>query len=424
MCTVLPSARICPYFYGNSKCFPQYGKAVVKSAKLKKSKNESTSASAVVLTGLHHDQGPCPIKSQRVEYRYFSRKRRKTLLISYHLGVYRREVRHKIGSRVAFLSRSLCAARISASTTEALLTFPVTWRLNPTRNERTCRRRSEWVNDVFCCTCKWMSFQQSDERWNNDIDSISQHNSPFLASTSSFGLACDRTTILSRMKGGSSTSMTDFFVKWEGRVMPASFSRARLVVFFLFFWWENIGDKIRKIIRKSAKRRPNDPQFEGKGLATLCVPGTHMVYRRHKEVAELVSFWAATSKMSLATGMVFIETRARISLQELTKSSEKDNVLSSYTDTEINPDDVVDIELDPVSQLGILLFISDDSRLSLTLVLIKMNRIWMSNHALLGLIHCIGDLLLNPESETKPKVKQILVSLNWVENNSDLQNIN
>ena len=35
---VLPSARICPYFYGNSKCFPQYGNAVVKSAKLKKSK--------------------------------------------------------------------------------------------------------------------------------------------------------------------------------------------------------------------------------------------------------------------------------------------------------------------------------------------------------------------------------------------------
>ena len=67
--SVLPSARICPYFYGNSKCFPQYGNAVVKSAKLKKSKNESTSASTVVLTGLHHDQGPYPIKSQRVEYR-------------------------------------------------------------------------------------------------------------------------------------------------------------------------------------------------------------------------------------------------------------------------------------------------------------------------------------------------------------------
>ena len=30
-----------------------------------------------------------------------------------------------------------------------------------------------------------------------------------------------------------------------------------------------MGDKIRKIILKSAKRRSNDPQFEGKGLATL-----------------------------------------------------------------------------------------------------------------------------------------------------------
>ena len=70
--------------------------------------------------------------------------------------------------------------------------------------------------------------------------------------------------------GGSSTGMTDFFVKWEGRDMPASFSRVRLVVFFfLFFCWENMGDKIRKIILKSAKRRSNDPQFEGKGLATL-----------------------------------------------------------------------------------------------------------------------------------------------------------
>ena len=126
-----------------------------------------------------------------------SRKRRKTLLFSFHLWVYRREVRHKIGSRVAFVSRSLCAARISASSTEALLTFPVTWRLNHTRIERTCRRRWEWVNDVFCWTRKRHSFQQSHEQWNNGIDCISQHNLPFLASTSSFGLACDRKTILS-----------------------------------------------------------------------------------------------------------------------------------------------------------------------------------------------------------------------------------
>ena len=99
-----------------------------------------------------------------------SRKRRKTLLFSFHRGVYRREGRHKIGSRVAFLSRSLCAARISASSTEALLTFPVPWRLNHTRIERTCRRRWEWVNDVFCWTRKRQSFQQSHERWNNGID--------------------------------------------------------------------------------------------------------------------------------------------------------------------------------------------------------------------------------------------------------------
>ena len=36
--SVLPSARICPYFYGNSTCNPQYGNAVVDSANLKKSK--------------------------------------------------------------------------------------------------------------------------------------------------------------------------------------------------------------------------------------------------------------------------------------------------------------------------------------------------------------------------------------------------
>ena len=40
---VLPSARICPYFYGNSTCNPQYGNAVVDSANLKKSKPISKS---------------------------------------------------------------------------------------------------------------------------------------------------------------------------------------------------------------------------------------------------------------------------------------------------------------------------------------------------------------------------------------------
>ena len=40
---VLPSARICPYFYGNSTCNPQYGNAVVDSANLKKSKPISNS---------------------------------------------------------------------------------------------------------------------------------------------------------------------------------------------------------------------------------------------------------------------------------------------------------------------------------------------------------------------------------------------
>ena len=48
------------------------------------------------------------------------------------------------------------------------------------------------------------------------------------------------------------------------------FSRTSRRLFILFFCWEKyMGDKIRKIILKSAKRRSNDPQFEGKGLATL-----------------------------------------------------------------------------------------------------------------------------------------------------------
>ena len=69
--------------------------------------------------------------------------------------------------------------------------------------------------------------------------------------------------------------MTDFFceVRRPG-YMPASFSRVRLVVFLSLFSCENIGDKIRKIILKSAKRRSNDPQFEEKGLGTLCYKPT------------------------------------------------------------------------------------------------------------------------------------------------------
>ena len=201
-----------------------------------------------------------------------SRKRRKTLLFSFHLGVNRREVRHKIGSGVAFLSRSLCAARISASTTEALLTFPVTWRLNHTRIERTCRRHWEWVNDVFCWTRKRQSFQQSDERWNNGIDCISQHNLPFLVSTSSFGLACDGKTILSGRTAVPVPVWPTFLWSEKAGICLHLFSRTSRRFFFLFFCWENIGDKIRKIILKSAKKRSNDPQFEGMGLATLgCV---------------------------------------------------------------------------------------------------------------------------------------------------------
>ena len=58
--------------------------------------------------------------------------------------------------------------------------------------------------------------------------------------------------------------------------MPASFSRVRLVVFSFSFSVEKIwGIKIRKIILKSAKRRSNDPQFEGKGLATLPLNSLH-----------------------------------------------------------------------------------------------------------------------------------------------------
>ena len=60
-----------------------------------------------------------------------------------------------------------------------------------------------------------------------------------------------------------------YLVKCERLVMPASFSRVRLVVFLSLFLLRKYWDKIRNIILKSAKRRFNDPQFEGKGLATL-----------------------------------------------------------------------------------------------------------------------------------------------------------
>ena len=44
--------------------------------------------------------------------------------------------------------------------------------------------------------------------------------------------------------------MNDFFVKFEGHIKPeSSFSLASDRHSFLFFCRENIGDKIRKIIR-------------------------------------------------------------------------------------------------------------------------------------------------------------------------------
>ena len=41
--SVLPSARICPYFYGNSTCNPQYGNAVVDSANFEKFQSQTNS---------------------------------------------------------------------------------------------------------------------------------------------------------------------------------------------------------------------------------------------------------------------------------------------------------------------------------------------------------------------------------------------
>ena len=115
-----------------------------------------------------------------------------------------------------------------------------------------------------------LSFQQSDERWDNDIDCISQHNLPFLASTSSFGLARDRKTILSgRTVVPVLVWPTFFFWSQKAGLCLHRFLAFVSSFFFLFFCWENIGNKIRKIILKSAQRRSNDPQFERKGLATL-----------------------------------------------------------------------------------------------------------------------------------------------------------
>ena len=56
-------------FLRKFEVFSAVRKRIGKIRKTEKIKNESTSALAIVLTGLHHDQGPCPIKSQRVEYR-------------------------------------------------------------------------------------------------------------------------------------------------------------------------------------------------------------------------------------------------------------------------------------------------------------------------------------------------------------------
>ena len=56
---VLPSARICPYFYGNSTCNPQYGNAVVDFANLKKSKPISKSFNLKQVQ-FQIDYLPCP----------------------------------------------------------------------------------------------------------------------------------------------------------------------------------------------------------------------------------------------------------------------------------------------------------------------------------------------------------------------------
>ena len=224
-----------------------------------------------------------------------SRKRRKTLLISFHLGVYRREVRHKIGSRVAFLSRLLCAARISASTMEALLTFPVTWRPNPTRIERTCRFRWEWVNDVFYCTRKRQSFQQSDEQWNNDIDCISQHNLPFLATSGPRHLSVSHVTVkqFCREERRFQYRYDQLFL-WSEKaglclhrfLAYVSSCLLRLVVFLSLFLLRKYWDKIRKIILKSAKRGPTIRNLKGrawqhcKNLSSLLHPSIGWAGRR------------------------------------------------------------------------------------------------------------------------------------------------
>ena len=66
------SVAKCQYlsvFLRKFEVFSAVRKRSGKIRKIEKIKNESTSVSAVALTGLHHEQGPCPIKSERVENR-------------------------------------------------------------------------------------------------------------------------------------------------------------------------------------------------------------------------------------------------------------------------------------------------------------------------------------------------------------------
>ena len=135
----------------------------------------------------------------------YSRRRRKTLLISLHLGVYHREVHHKKGSRFAFLS--LCVAWILASTRRLYRHFPSREGQIPQETSEPLAGSRSMV--LFAAPANNSLSSKVMNAETIITKCISQNNMPSLASTSSCSLTCDGKTFVGK-KGGSSIGMSDF----------------------------------------------------------------------------------------------------------------------------------------------------------------------------------------------------------------------
>ena len=90
--------------------------------------------------------------------------------------------------------------------------------------------------------------------------------------------------------------------------------------FFLSFCWENIGDKNRKIILKSAKRWSNDPQFEGKGLATLVSFSYEAVSSSLSVKSKQIWLGIKQHSLSQTFSLVFASTREFFYFQQIVKA--------------------------------------------------------------------------------------------------------